>query len=128
MSIQSLKLDLECRSGRELLPSSFPIELLIKLTRELSFVSHRSLTSDELSEITAIMNSYMRRLVEMQCAELLKEFDAKGELFPLLAHELYECLQEEIVSRLICGNVSFISLRDRFVAIFEDVPQPIGVS
>lgn len=125
MSIKSLKLDLECRSGRGLLPSSFPIELLIKLTRELSFVSHRSLTCDELSEITEIMNSYMRRLIEMQCAELLKVFDAKVELFPLLAHELYECLQEEIVSRLICGNVSFITMRDRFVAVFEDEPKPI---
>lgn len=123
MSIKSLKLDLECRSGRGLLPSSFPFDLLIKLTRELSFVSHRALTSDELSEITAIMNSYMRRLVEMQCAELLNLFDAKEELFPLLAHELYECLQEEIVSRLICGNVSFISMRDRFIAVFEDEPQ-----
>lgn len=125
MSIQSLKLDLECRNGRGLLPSSFPIELLIKLTRELSFVSHRSLTSDELSEITAIMNDYMRRLVEMQCAELLEMFDAKGELFPLLAHELYECLQEEIVSRVICEDVGLLSLRDRIVAVFDDEPQPV---
>lgn len=125
MSIQTLKLDLECRSGRELLPSSFPIELLIKMTRELSFVAHRSLSFDELSELKVILVVYMRRVVEMQCLELLRLFDERGDVFPKLANELYECLQEEMVSRLISGDIKSLSLRDRIVAVFADEPQPV---
>ncbi|MGZ8968633.1 MAG: hypothetical protein ACXW2W_05480 [Telluria sp.] len=125
MSIQTLKLDLECRSGRELLPSSFPIELLIKMTRELSFVANRSLSFDELSELKAILVVYMRRVVEMQCLELLRVFDERGDVFPQLANELYESLQEEMVSRLIGGDTKSLSLRDRIVAVFDDERQPI---
>jgi hypothetical protein len=125
MSIQTLRLDLECRSGRELLPSSFPIELLIKMTRELSLVAHRSLSFDELSELNAVLVTYMRRVIEMQCAELLAAFDARADMFPQLAHELYACLQEEMVSRLISGDIKSLSLRDRIVTVFDDERQPV---
>ena len=121
MSIQTLKIDLESRHGPDLLPNSFPIELLIVLTRELTMVADRVLAHDELSQMGGIVKSYLRRVVEMQGVERVKCFDERSaELTPPLVQELYECLSEEIVSRFICYDVRSSRLRDRIAAVFED--------
>ncbi len=120
MSIRTLKIDLENRHGRDLLPSSFPNELLIVMTRELSMVSDRALAQDELSELGGIVRDYLRRVVELQGVELVKTFDERvGELMPPLVQEVFECLSEEIVSRYIAHDVRSDRLRDRFAAVFD---------
>lgn len=122
MSIETLKLDLEGRTGRELLPSFFPIELLIALTRELGHVANRSMSCAEMREIHLMLSSYLRRLVEMHGAQALANFDTKhDEMTPVLLQELYVSLTDEIVSRLIGYNVSLTSLRYRFESILENV-------
>ncbi len=120
MSIRTLKIDLENRHGRDLLPSSFPNELLIVMTRELSMVSDRALAQDELSELGGIVRDYLRRVVELQGVELVKTFDERvGELMPPLVQEVFECLSEESVSRYIAHDVRSDRLRDRFAAVFD---------
>lgn len=124
MSIQTLKIELESRGGRELLPSFFPIELLIALKRELALVADRALSCEELQQMTAMMRNYLRRVVEMHGTELLKNFDGRaGELLPPLVQELYDFLSEEIVSRLIGYDVCSESLRDRFAAVLAGVDE-----
>lgn len=128
MSIQTLKLDLESRHGRDLLPSSFPNELLIVMTRELTMVSDRALAQDELSQLGSIIRDYLRLVVELQGVALVKTFDERvGELTPPLVQELFECLSEEIVSRYIAHDVRSVRLQDRFAAVFDSIPVLGGV-
>lgn len=122
MSIETLKLDLEGRTGRELLPSFFPIELLIALTRELGHVANRSMSSAEMREIHVMLSSYLRRLVEMHGVPAIANFDSNyDEMLPLLLQELYVSLTDEIISRLIGYNVSLTNMRDRFKSVLEVV-------
>lgn len=126
MSLQTLKLDLEARQGRELLPGFFPIELLISLTRELGHVVTRSMSSLELNGMYEMLSSYVRRLVEMHGVDALATFDAKNELLtPRLLQELYECLTDEIIARLIGYSVSLTTLRERFAGVLENVEESV---
>lgn len=125
MSIQILQLELEARTGRDLLPSFFPIELLIVLTREIALVSDSALSHDELRRMTLLMKAYLRRVLEMHGAELLAGFNEKvDEMMTPLVAELYDCLSEEIVSRLIGYDVRSMSLRERFAAVLDGVKEP----
>ena len=120
MSIQTLKLELGGRSGRELLPHSFPIDLLIAMTRELALVADRSLSYDELCHMTVMINDYLRRVVEMHGKDRLNDFEGRlGEMVTPLVQELYDCMCEELVSRLIGYDVRSTSLGDRFLAVLD---------
>lgn len=122
MSIESIKLDLEGRSGRELLPNFLPIELLIALTRELGHVANRSMSTAEMREIEVMLSSYLRQLVEMHGVQAVANFEAKSaDLTVALLGELYVSLTDEIVSRLIGYNVSLTSLRERFESVLANV-------
>lgn len=121
MSIQTLELELESRSGRELFPNFFPIDLLIALTRELALVVDGSLSHDELTQVRRMLQTYLRRIFEMQGKEQLDEFDGRAsELTPPLVEALYDFMREEMVSKLIGYDIRKTSLRDRFLAILGE--------
>lgn len=121
MSIQTLELELEGRSGRELFPNFFPIDLLIALTRELALVVDGSLSHDELTQVRKMLQSYLRRIFEMQGQKQLEDFDGRtSELTPPLVQELYDFLRDEMVSKLIGYDIRKTSLRDRFLAVLDD--------
>lgn len=121
MSIQTLELELESRSGRELFPNFFPIDLLIALTRELALVVDGSLSDDELTQVRKMLQTYLRRIFEMQGKEQLDEFDDRAsELTAPLVEALYDFMREEMVSKLIGYDIRKTSLRDRFLAILGE--------
>jgi hypothetical protein len=126
MSLQSLKFEIEGRVGRELLPTSFPIELLIGMTRKLALVSDRSLPHEELQELSAMVQDYLSRVLGMQGPTRLSDFREKAnDLIPECARELYDCMCEEIVSRLIDHDVRSMSLQDRLVGVLDGAAEQV---
>ncbi|HEY0491506.1 MAG TPA: hypothetical protein VGD30_18500 [Telluria sp.] len=121
MSIQTLELELEGRSGRELFPNFFPLDLLIALTRELALFVDGSLSYDELTQVRKMLQSYLRRIFEMQGNEQLDDFDGRtAELMPPLVEALYDFMREEMVSKLIGYDIRKTSMRDRFLAVLAE--------
>lgn len=124
MSIRSLQLELDERAGRELLPNFFPNDLLISMTRELALVADFALSQDDMRHMTALMQSYLRRVLETYGAGRFADFNAKvDEMMTPLAGELYDCLFEEIVSRLIGYDVRSTGLHERFGKLFDGVKE-----
>lgn len=120
MSIQSLKFEIEGRVGHELLPTSFPIELLIGMTRKLALVADRSLPHEELQALSAVVQEYLSRVFGMQGPTRLSDFHLKAnDLIPACTQELYDCMCEEIVSRLIDHDVRSMSLQDRLLEVLD---------
>lgn len=126
MSIQTLELELEGRNGRELFPNFFSIDLLIGLTRELALFVDGSLSYDELHQMRKMLQSYLRRIFEMQGNEALDDFDGRpAELMPALVEALYDFLREELVSKLIEYDIRKTSLRERFLAVLDHVDESL---
>lgn len=125
MSIQTIKLELDSRSGRELFPNFFPMDLLIGLTRELALVIDGSLSGDELRQVAAILKDYLRRIMHMQGQSRLEDFDGRSaELMSPLVQELYEFMCEEMVSKLIGYDIRKMSLRERFLSVLDEAEEP----
>ena len=124
MSIRSLQLELDERAGRELLPKFFPNDLLIAMTRELALVADFAVSQDDMHYMTVLMKGYLRRVLETYGAGRLTDFNAKvDEMLTPLAGELYDCLFEEIVSRLIGYDVRSSGLHERFGKFFDGVKE-----
>jgi hypothetical protein len=126
MSIQTLELELESRSGRELFPNFFPLDLLIALTRELALFVDGSLSCDELTQVSKMLQSYLRRIFEMQGNKPLEDFDGRTpELMPPLVEALYDFMREEIVSKLIGYDIRKTSMRERFLAVLYETDESL---
>ena len=126
MSMQSLKFEIEVRTGRELLPTSFPIELLIGMTRKLALVADRAVPHDELQVLTEVMKDYLGRVLDMQGMARLSDFDARvSELISDFTQELYDCMCEEIVSRLIEHDVRSMSLQERLLGVLDGAAESV---
>jgi hypothetical protein len=126
VSVQSLKSEVEGRGGRELLPISFPIELLIGITRKLALVADSALPQDELQTLAVMVRDYLGRVLGMQGAARRRDFDARAnELTASLTQELYDCMCEEIVSRFIEYDVRSLSLQDRLLGVLDGTAEPL---
>jgi hypothetical protein len=120
VSIQSLKIELESRAGLQLLPPSFPVELLISLTRAIALVVDNAHPQDEFQVVNVLLRGYVRRVVGIDEPARLGDFDARiNELIPKFAFELYECMFEELVSRIIEHDVRIMSLQDRLYWVLD---------
>lgn len=126
MSIKTLELELDGRSGRELFPNFFPLDLLIALTRELALFVDGSLSCDELTQVSKMLQSYLRRIFEMQGNKPLEDFDGRmPELMPPLVEALYDFMREEIVSKLIGYDIRKTSMRERFLAVLYETDESL---
>lgn len=115
MPVAQFKSELLNRTGRNLLPSSLPIETLIAITREMTLFLDGALGYDEIVELGEFLAAYLRKLLGAQGDERLTQFEKKqNELLPLLANELNEIIRDELVSRLIGYTTIQVSLRDLF--------------
>lgn len=125
MSMQSLKFEIEGRAGRELLPTTFPIELVIGMTRKLALVADRSVPHEDLQVLTNVIIDYLGRVLGMQGAAQTCAFNARiSESISHFTQELYDCLCEEIVSRLIEHDVRSLSLQDRLLGVLDAAVEP----
>lgn len=126
MSIQALQLELDGRSGRDLFPNFFSLDLLIGLTRALALVLDGSLSCDELTQVSKMLHAYLRRIFEMQGDKQLEDFDARrSEVMPLLIEALYDFSREEIVSKLIGYDIRKTSMRERFLAVLYETDESL---
>jgi hypothetical protein len=126
MSIKTLELELEGRSGRELFPNFFPLDLLIALTRELALFVDGSLSCDELTQVSKMLQCYLRRIFEMQGNKPLEDFEGRTlELMPPLVEALYDFMREEIVSKLIGYDIRKTSMRERFLAVLYEADESL---
>lgn len=116
MSVAQLKSELLTRTGRNLLPSSLPIETLISLTREMALLNDGTLGYDDVGELTELLVAYFKKLLNTQCGEERANQFTKNpnELLPLLAHELQTIVRDELVSRLIGYTINHVCLSDLF--------------
>lgn len=118
MSVATVKLELSCRTGRNLLPSFFPVDLLIGLIRELALLIDSGTTDEEIAELGPVLRGYLRELVKMQDLKWLACLDAnESELIPSLCEELYVHTRDELVSRLVGYDIRRESLNVRFERI-----------
>jgi hypothetical protein len=120
VSTQSLKIELESRAGVELLPPSFPVELLISLTRAIALVVDNTHPPDEFEVVNVLLRGYVRRVIGIDEPARLADFDARvNELIPKFAFEIYECMFEELISRTIEHDVRIMSLQDRMYWVLD---------
>ena len=129
MSLHSLKLQLDGRSGRELWPTYFSIDLLILSCRELAIHRAGHHSYDEFIFITAVLKNYFLRTTLMRGQVWHDLFrDNADNLLPLLSSELYDVICEEIVSKLIDVDIRTDSLQARLTSVIETEVEMTGVS
>ena len=120
MSLRALKLELDARSGSDLFPANFSMDLLISLTREIALHETGAHTYADFIFMNAMLSSYFERITAMQGTTLLQLLSLNLEkLLPTLAHELLNSLSEEIVSKLIDFDVRTDSFRGRAILAIE---------
>jgi hypothetical protein len=118
MSVATVKLELSRRTGRNLLPSFFPVDLLIALIRELALLVDSGTTNEEIAELAPVLRSYIRELVKMQDAGWLTYLDEnENQLIPGLCEELYVHARDELVSRLVEYDLRKESLNVQFAKV-----------
>jgi hypothetical protein len=106
MSIATVELELSCRSGSALLPQTFGIDLLVALIRELAIVADDKMEAQDLASFGRSLRDYIRELIEFLAADRLAYYEKNtGTLIPLLCAELYDCLRDELISRLVQYNI-----------------------
>ena len=124
MSVATVKLELSRRTGRNLLPSFFPVDLLIALIRELALLVDSGTTDEEIAELAPVLRGYIRELVKMQDEGWLAYLDDNAnELIPGLCQELYVHARDELVSRLVEYDIRKESLNVQFAKVLER-PEP----
>lgn len=118
MSVATVKLELSRRTGRNLLPSFFPVDLLIALIRELALLVDSGTTNEEIAELAPVLRGYIRELVKMQDAGWLRYLDEnESQLIPGLCEELYVHARDELVSRLVEYDLRKESLNVQFAKV-----------
>lgn len=118
MSVATVKLELSRRTGRNLLPSFFPVDLLIALIRELALLVDSGTTDEEIAELAPVLRGYIGELVKMQDEGLLAYLDENAnELIPSLCEELYVHARDELVSRLVEYDIRKESLNVQFAKV-----------
>jgi hypothetical protein len=85
-----------------------------------------SLSYGELTQVRKMLQSYLRRIFEMQGQKQLDDFDGRtAELMPRLVEALYDFMHEEMVSKLIGYDLRKTSLRDRFLAVLYETDESL---
>jgi hypothetical protein len=100
MSTAILRSELLTRDDRELIPDFFTYDLLIVLIRDMTFIARRRMPTDEMLEAGAILRAYIRRVVLAYNERYVTFLDNDMGLYFECMNELYDYLQEELVSRL----------------------------
>jgi hypothetical protein len=126
MSISQLKVELNGRIGKNLMPSGFPIEFLISWCREVAKHDDGVLDPQQDDELFDMLNSFLEGLLLAQGVERLNFFRKnRDSLFDALARELDKIVHNELVSRIIGYDINHVELEDLFR---EHFPGDLGVS
>jgi len=118
MSIASIKLELACRVGTELMPETFGTDLLIGLIRELATVADEAMSVEQLTEFGPSVRGYIRKVVGLLPDEFVVYYENNSaKLIPLLCTKLFDYLSDELVSRLVQYTIS----KESLVCAFSEI-------
>lgn len=107
----SIKLELACRVGTELMPETFGTDLLIGFIRELAIVADEAMSVEQLAEFGPSVRGYIRKVVGLLPDESVVYYENnRAKLIPLLCTKLFDYLSDELVSRLVQYTISKESL------------------
>ena len=117
MSLSSLKAELHGRTGKNLMPSCWPIESLISWCREIAKHEDKVLSIEDNNQLVELLKSLIEGLLIAQGADRLNQFrEDRDSLLNVLVHELDGIVRNELVSRIIGYDIDLVALK----AIFRD--------
>jgi hypothetical protein len=115
MSLSSLKAELHGRTGKNLMPSCWPIESLISWCREVAKHDDKVLSAQDNNELFDLMKLLIEELLIAQDSDRLNQFRKNSDsLFDVLARELDEIVRNELVSQIIRYDIGRVALKDLF--------------
>lgn len=121
MSISLLCAVLNGLPTQNLLPSSWPIEILIMWCRTLAQHGDRKFEHSQNEELYAALGVYIERILSKQDAERLRIFRASGDsIFEQLVTELNEAVRYELISQTIHYGAGRAPLEHLFHAHFSE--------
>lgn len=121
MSIAHLQSFFATRTGRQVLPEQWPMDVLISLTRELAFLDEGRLDHAEIHQLKTCLCDLMERILSMQPISRLRRFrEDREKLLPELVTELNKNIRDELVVRLIGHRSGTVELEDAFEEHFSE--------
>ncbi len=119
MSIAHLQSYFATRTGREILPEEWPLDVLISLARELAFLDEGRLEHADIHQLRICLCDLMERLLSMQSVSRLQRFrENQDELLSALVSELNKNIRNEIVIRFIEHRSRKVELEEAFDGLF----------
>lgn len=119
MSIAHLQSYFATRTGREILPEEWPLDVLISLARELAFLDEGRLQHADIQQLKTCLCDLIERLLSMQSIARLRRFrENQDELLTALVGELNRNIRNEIVIRFIEHRSRKVELEEAFDGVF----------
>lgn len=121
MSISLLSAALNCQAEQNLMPSGWPVEVLMMWCRTLALHGDRAFTPRQNEELYAALDAFLERILSMQDAKRLCIYRATCDsLFDQLVAELDEAVRNELISQTIHYGAGSIVLENLFHAHFTE--------
>ncbi|MBZ2206523.1 hypothetical protein [Massilia soli] len=121
MSISLFSAALNSQPEQNLMPSNWPIEVLIMWCRTLALHGDRAFSPRQNEELYAALGLYVERILSQQDTERLRIFRDNSDLmFDQLVAELDEAIRNELISQTIHYGTGRVSLEDLFHAHFTE--------
>lgn len=115
MSLSSLKAELHGRTGKNLMPSCWPIESLISWCREIAKHEDKVLSIEDNNQLVDLLKSLIEGLLIAQDSDRLVQFRKDSySLLNVLAHEVNGIVRNELVSKIIGYDIDPVVLKDLF--------------
>lgn len=120
MSIAHLQSYFATRTGREILPEEWPMDILISLIRELALLDEGKLEHSEVHQMRACMRDLVERLLALQPESRLLHFrESEAAILQGLVVELDKIVRNELVGRLIEYRSTRVEFEEAFEVHFQ---------
>ena len=115
MSLSSLKAELHGRTGKNLMPSCWPIESLISWCREIAKHEDKVLSIEDNNQLVDLLKSLIEGLLIAQDADRLNQFrENRDSLLNELIHGLDGIVRNALVSKIVGYDIDPVALKDIF--------------
>lgn len=119
MSISLFSAALNCQPEQNLMPSDWPVEVLMMWCRTLALHGDRAFSPRQNEELYAALGVYIERILSQQDTERLRIFRENSDsMFDQLVAELDEAARTELISQTIHYGTGRVALERLFHAHF----------
>ena len=120
MSIPLLSAALNCQPEQNLMPSDWPVEVLMMWCRTLALHGDRAFSPRQNEQLYAALGVYIERILSIQDTERLRIFrDNSDSMFDQLVAELDEVARTELISQTIHYGTGRVALESLFHSHFR---------